>query len=92
MRAKGPRFRYLLPVLIFKHDGCPWSLLCGGVLVKFKNFKTRRTPLPVATSHVGSARSVQGFKKAQKKKTKVDAAPGLPGRSPIPVLFRPKGA
>ena len=23
---------------------------------------------------------------------KVDAAPGLPGRSPIPVLFRPKGA
>jgi hypothetical protein len=25
-------------------------------------------------------------------KQKVDAAPGLPGRSPIPVLFRPKGA
>ena len=23
---------------------------------------------------------------------KMDAAPGLPGRSPIPVLFRPKGA
>ena len=28
----------------------------------------------------------------EKKKAKVDAAPGLPGRSPIPVLFRPKGA
>ena len=31
-------------------------------------------------------------KKKEKKKAKVDAAPGLPGRSPIPVLFRPKGA
>ena len=26
------------------------------------------------------------------QKLKMDAAPGLPGRSPIPVLFRPKGA
>lgn len=26
------------------------------------------------------------------RKLKMDAAPGLPGRSPIPVLFRPKGA
>ncbi len=31
-------------------------------------------------------------KRMEKTKRKVDAAPGLPGRSPIPVLFRPKGA
>ena len=28
----------------------------------------------------------------KRQKSKLDAAPGLPGRSPIPVLFRPKGA
>ena len=32
---------------------------------------------------------IENFKKGW---TKLDAAPGLPGRSPIPVLFRPKGA
>ena len=31
-------------------------------------------------------------KKSRERGAKLDAAPGLPGRSPIPVLFRPKGA
>lgn len=40
----------------------------------------------------GKTRRKKGKKEREKKEAKVDAAPGLPGRSPIPVLFRPKGA
>jgi hypothetical protein len=41
----------------------------------------------------GSRRIIEENKKRFRGEgQKVDAAPGLPGRSPIPVLFRPKGA